>query len=128
LGRQQKPPELKVSSAAVGCSFTFEQALCEAGLIPRHMMTGANVPMYKTSYPLLPAGGEHIRSPIRPDSQADTRIIVFRGEMVVSMRPYKKADVEKVRAITRPYVKTHGEPVAWVSRNPATSLYTELNM
>jgi len=84
--------------------------------------------MYRTSYPLLPAGGERILSLVRPDSEADTRMIVFKGEMVVSMRPYKKADVEKVRAITRPYVKTHGEPVAWVSRNPVTCLYTELNM
>jgi uncharacterized protein YcsI (UPF0317 family) len=36
--------------------------------------------------------------------------------MVVSMRPYKLEDVERVREITRPYVETHGEPVAWVSR------------
>jgi uncharacterized protein YcsI (UPF0317 family) len=43
----------------VGCSFTFEQALCDAELTPRHMITGANVPMYKTNYPLLPAGGEY---------------------------------------------------------------------
>jgi uncharacterized protein YcsI (UPF0317 family) len=50
---------------------------------------------------------------------------VFRGEMVVSMRPYKKADVERVRDITRPYVKTHGEPVAWASRN-TSSFWNEL--
>ena len=30
------------------------------------------------------------------------------------MRPYKAADIERVRAITRPYIQTHGEPVAWV--------------
>ena len=45
--------------------------------------------------------------------------------MVVSMRPYKKADVERVRDITRPYVKTHGEPVAWASRN-TPSFWNEL--
>jgi uncharacterized protein YcsI (UPF0317 family) len=32
---------------------------------------------------------------------------------VVSMRPYYPGDIEKVRSITRPFVKTHGEPVAW---------------
>jgi uncharacterized protein YcsI (UPF0317 family) len=42
--------------------------------------------------------------------------------MVVSMRPYKKVDVERVRDITRPYVKTHGEPVAWASRSHSSFL------
>lgn len=35
--------------------------------------------------------------------------------MVVSMRSYKPEDVERVRNITRPYIETHGEPIAWVS-------------
>ena len=29
------------------------------------------------------------------------------------MRPYKLEDVEEVRRITRPFLKTHGEPIAW---------------
>lgn len=33
---------------------------------------------------------------------------------MVSMRPYKPEDIERVRAITRPYLETHGEPIAWV--------------
>ena len=33
--------------------------------------------------------------------------------MVVSMRPYPAALLERVRAITRPFVRAHGEPVAW---------------
>jgi uncharacterized protein YcsI (UPF0317 family) len=33
--------------------------------------------------------------------------------MVVSMRPYPASQVELVRSVTRPYVRTHGEPVAW---------------
>lgn len=41
---------------------------------------------------------------------------VFKGNTVVSMRPYKPEDVERVRDITRPYLETHGEPIAWVSR------------
>lgn len=84
------------------------------------MITGANVPMYKTNYPLLPAGGENFRLQVNMEWPKLTRALcqtVFCGEMVVSMRPYKKADVERVRDITRPYVKTHGEPVAWASRN-----------
>lgn len=43
---------------SVGCSFTFEDALHKAGLVPRHALLNKNVPMYKTSYKLLPAGGE----------------------------------------------------------------------
>lgn len=39
---------------------------------------------------------------------------VFKGNTVVSMRPYKPEDVERVRDITRPYLETHGEPIAWV--------------
>jgi uncharacterized protein YcsI (UPF0317 family) len=29
------------------------------------------------------------------------------------MRPYRLKDIEKVRDVTRPYVSTHGEPIAW---------------
>jgi len=32
---------------------------------------------------------------------------------VVSMRPYKESDIERVRDITRPYGLCHGEPIAW---------------
>ncbi|KAM3065047.1 hypothetical protein ACMFMG_001258 [Clarireedia jacksonii] len=79
----------------IGCSFSFETALTDAGLPPRHALQQRNVPMYKTNIPLCPAG------------------IFTNGTFVVSMRPYKKADIEKVRAITRPYLATHGEPIAW---------------
>ncbi|KAI1376164.1 hypothetical protein F4677DRAFT_98491 [Hypoxylon crocopeplum] len=79
----------------VGCSFSFETALLEAGLPSRHTVLGRNVPMYRTAIPLCPAG-------------------VFTGATyVVSMRPYKAADVERVREITRGYNATHGEPIAW---------------
>lgn len=33
--------------------------------------------------------------------------------MVVSMRPYPVSELTRVRDITRPYVRSHGEPVAW---------------
>jgi uncharacterized protein YcsI (UPF0317 family) len=79
----------------VGCSFSFEAALAAAGLTPTHMQRGRNVPMYRTSIPLCPAG-------------------VFQNSTyIVSMRPYRRKDIGKVRHITRPYVQTHGEPIDW---------------
>src|ERR687888_1641046 len=41
----------------LGCSFTFENALLEAGLPVRHVEQGRNVPMYRTNVPCRPAGG-----------------------------------------------------------------------
>ncbi|KFX87265.1 hypothetical protein V490_08385 [Pseudogymnoascus sp. VKM F-3557] len=79
----------------IGCSYSFEAALTAAGLPPRHTVMGRNVPMYATNIPLCAAG------------------VFTGGTYVVSMRPYRKSDVEKVRKLTRPYVSTHGEPVAW---------------
>lgn len=79
----------------VGCSFSFEGALTEAGLIPPHTALNRNVAMYRTTVPLCPAG------------------VFTNGVYVVSMRSYKLQDIEKVRSITRAYVSTHGEPIAW---------------
>ncbi|HKC30829.1 MAG TPA: DUF1445 domain-containing protein, partial [Burkholderiales bacterium] len=62
----------------LGCSFSFEQALLEAGLRLRYVEEGKNVPMYRTSIDTAPAGR-------------------FRGKLVVSMRPFKPADA--IRAI-----------------------------
>jgi uncharacterized protein YcsI (UPF0317 family) len=78
----------------LGSSFTFEQALARAGLAARHLHFGSNVPIYRTTVPLAPAGRLH-------------------GHLMVTMRPYRRADLERVRAITRPYVEAHGEPF-WV--------------
>ena len=79
----------------IGCSFSFEAALTDAGLPPRQIQQSCNVPMYKTDVKLNPAG-------------------IFTGAtQVVSMRPYLPQDIQKVREVTRPFVKTHGEPVAW---------------
>lgn len=79
----------------IGCSYSFESALAAAGLTPRHQLQGRNVPMYRTNIPLCPAG------------------VFTGGTYVVSMRPYRIEDVERVREVTRPYVATHGEPIAW---------------
>ena len=56
----------------LGCSFTFEHALIEAGVPVRHIEQGRNVPMYRTNIACRPAGA-------------------FRGPMVVSMRPMTPA-------------------------------------
>lgn len=79
----------------IGCSFSFEDALVAAGLPPRHQQTGTVTPMYRTCLPLLPAG------------------IFTDVTSIVSMRPYRPEDIDKVREVTRPFLSTHGEPVAW---------------
>ena len=78
----------------IGCSYTFEYALQQAGFVMRHQVEGKSVPMYRTSIRLMPAGR-------------------LWGHMIVSMRPFKPQDVDNVREITRPYRAAHGEPVHW---------------
>jgi uncharacterized protein YcsI (UPF0317 family) len=82
----------------LGCSFTFETALLAAGLPVRHLEEhradgqSKNVPMYRTNVPCRPAG-------------------VFRGPLVVSMRPYTPADAVRATQITGRYPGVHGTPV-----------------
>lgn len=76
----------------IGCSFTFEAALLAAGLPVRHVELGRNVPMYRTRVPCQAAGP-------------------FAGPLVVSMRPYRPADVEAVRQVTARFPAMHGPPV-----------------
>jgi uncharacterized protein YcsI (UPF0317 family) len=76
----------------LGCSFTFENALIGAGLPVRHIDENRNVPMYRTSIACQPAGR-------------------FEGDMVVSMRPYREADVDRVIEITARYPTMHGAPI-----------------
>ena len=40
-------------SFAIGCSFSFEEALIEAGIEVRHIARGTNVPMYRTNIPCV---------------------------------------------------------------------------
>lgn len=77
---------------AIGCSFTFEAALLEAGIPVRHLELGRNVPMYRTNIPTTPAG-------------------VFQGPMVVSMRPLTSADAQRAAEITSHFPDVHGEPI-----------------
>lgn len=79
-------------SFLIGCSFSFEAALLEAGIPVRHIEEGCNVPMYKTSIPCTPAG-------------------IFHGNMVVSMRPVPYDLVTKAILVTGEMPRVHGAPV-----------------
>ena len=76
----------------LGCSFSFEEALMQAGLRLRYVDEGRNVPMYRTSVDTVPAGR-------------------FRGKLVVSMRPFRPADAIRAIEITSRYPRVHGAPV-----------------
>ena len=79
-------------SFALGCSFSFEEALIADGIEVRHIACGRNVPMYRTNIACVPAG-------------------VFSGPMVVSMRPMKPADAIRAVQITSRFPSVHGAPV-----------------
>jgi len=79
-------------SFALGCSFSFEEALVEDGIELRHMTCGSNVPMYRTNIPCAPAGP-------------------FAGPLVVSMRPLKPKDAIRAIQITSRFPSVHGAPV-----------------
>src|SRR5277367_6473221 len=77
---------------AIGCSFSFEEALLEDGIEVRHIACDSNVPMYRTNIDCVPAG-------------------VFHGKLVVSMRPMKPADAIRAVQITSRFPSVHGAPV-----------------
>lgn len=51
---------MELVSFLIGCSFSFESELLEAGLPVRQIEEGVNVPMYKTNIPCAPADGTEI--------------------------------------------------------------------
>ncbi|AOT72107.1 putative hydro-lyase [Geosporobacter ferrireducens] len=79
-------------SFLLGCSFTFESALMEAGIEVRHIQAGSNVPMYITNIACRPAG-------------------VFAGPTVVSMRPISNDKIVQAVQITSKYPSVHGAPI-----------------
>jgi uncharacterized protein YcsI (UPF0317 family) len=79
-------------SFVIGCSFSFEQALIEAGVPLRHVTQGRNVAMYRTNIATTPAGP-------------------FKGPMVVSMRPMKAAHAIRAVQVTSRFPAVHGAPV-----------------
>lgn len=76
----------------IGCSFSFEEALLQAGLPLRHIAQNRNVAMYRSNIATQSAG-------------------VFSGPMVVSMRPMKPADAIRAVQITSRFPNVHGAPV-----------------
>jgi uncharacterized protein YcsI (UPF0317 family) len=77
---------------AIGCSFSFEEALLADGLEIRNVSEGCNVPMYRTNIPCRSAGR-------------------LRGNMVVSMRPFVAADAIRAVQICTRFPAVHGAPV-----------------
>ena len=79
-------------SFLLGCSFTFEWALLDAGIPIRHIDEGKNVAMWKTSIECRPAGR-------------------FHGPMVVSMRPIPEHLVDRAAEVSARFPESHGAPI-----------------
>ena len=79
-------------SFLMGCSFSFETAMVEAGIRLRHQELERNVAMNITNIPTTPAGR-------------------FSGPMVVSMRPIKREQIVRAVQVTSRFPATHGAPV-----------------
>jgi len=77
---------------AIGCSFSFEQMLMQAGVPLRHIDEQRNVAMYRTSTLNVPAGP-------------------FGGNLVVSMRPMTSRDAIRAVQITSRFPAVHGAPI-----------------
>lgn len=75
-----------------GCSFSFDEALRDANIPPRHLQLGSSTAMYRTNIEAVPAGP-------------------FHGNYVVSMRPYKPADAIRAIQVTSRFPNVHGAPV-----------------
>ena len=79
-------------SFLLGCSFSFEKPLMDAGLEVRNLALGRNVPMYRTGIACRAAG-------------------VFSGPLVVSMRPFAPAETIRAAVISSALPQVHGAPV-----------------
>jgi uncharacterized protein YcsI (UPF0317 family) len=77
---------------ALGCSFSFEEALLDAGIEIRNLTEGVNVPMYTTHIPCAASGP-------------------FSGNMVVSMRPMVASDAIRAIQICSRFPSVHGAPI-----------------
>jgi uncharacterized protein YcsI (UPF0317 family) len=76
----------------LGCSFTFETGMLQAGIPVRHIEEGKNVSMFITSVPCVAAGA-------------------FSGPLVVTMRPIPAPQVSRAVQITGRFPAVHGAPV-----------------
>lgn len=76
----------------IGCSFTFEGPLTEAGVAVRHLVRGRNVPMYRTDRPCVSAGR-------------------FHGPLVVTLRSLPPEQVVRAVQVTSRFPAVHGAPI-----------------
>ncbi len=76
----------------IGCSFSFESALLDAGVPVRNIEQGRNVSMYRTNIDCNAAGR-------------------LAGPLVVSMRPIPPQKVVRAVQVTERMPKVHGAPV-----------------
>lgn len=79
-------------AVAIGCWFSMEEALLQAGVRLRHIELGIQGPLFKTSVATHSVG-------------------IFNGKLVVSMRPFARATVALVRQISSRFSRVHGGPV-----------------
>lgn len=77
---------------ALGCSYSFEQAILETGLRLRHVELGRGPCRYNSGIETVPAGP-------------------FQGGMVVTMRPFRPADAIRAIQVTSRFPMVHGAPV-----------------
>src|SRR5262245_10287961 len=76
----------------LGCSFTFEHALIEAGVGVRSIECGTTISMFTSNVPCRPAGR-------------------FHGPYVVTMRPIPEAQIGQVSELSGRYPHAHGAPI-----------------
>lgn len=77
---------------ALGCSFTFEDALVRAGIRIWHIENNKTVPMYRSNIQTCKSGP-------------------FGGQMVVTLRAIDANRVDEAIEISRRYPMAHGGPV-----------------
>ncbi|QUJ66636.1 putative hydro-lyase [Photobacterium sp. GJ3] len=90
----------------LGCSFSFEDAMIQTGLQVRNIEQNCNVSMYDTNIACQPAGR-------------------FKGNMVVSMRPFVPSDAIRAVQVTTRFPKAHGAPVHF--GNPSAIGISDIN-
>jgi len=76
----------------LGCSFSFEEALLQAGIPVRNLEEKKNVPIYVTNKQCVPSR-------------------MFQGPLAVSMRPIHGSRITDAIRITAKSPLTHGAPV-----------------
>lgn len=77
---------------AIGCSFSFEEALMTSGVPLRHIEQGTDIAMFRSNIETVPVGR-------------------FSGNVVVNLRPLVPMDAIRAIQITSRYPGVHGAPL-----------------